>query len=144
MSSRGPFEAGWFRVAVQALVVIAGAAGPCSSAAIAQDVDAHAVFLRRVLAQLAQAGIVQAREGRTGGYQLARAAGQINLAEVYSSVKLAGSPSDPTPGVCALASDQNPGVDAVLDEIRADVERHILQALQYYTLQTVIEKAITA
>jgi Rrf2 family protein len=107
-------------------------------------VDAHAVFLRRVLAQLAQAGIVQAREGRTGGYQLARAAGQINLAEVYSSVKLVGPPGDPTSGVCALSPDQHPGIDAVLDEIRADVERHILQTLQHYTLQTVIEKATTA
>ena len=37
---------GWFRVAVQALVLIAETDGVCSSTVIAQELKAHATFLR--------------------------------------------------------------------------------------------------
>src|SRR5258708_29315284 len=94
MRSGIPHPPGWFPVAVQALVAIAGTEGHCSSAAMAQDLNAHAVFVRRVLAQLARANIVQAREGRDGGYRLARSADQITLAEVYQAVKVADAAED--------------------------------------------------
>ncbi|HEU5101000.1 MAG TPA: Rrf2 family transcriptional regulator [Roseiflexaceae bacterium] len=83
---------GWFRVAVQALVLVAETDGTCSSTAMAQELQAHATFLRRVTARLVHARILVAREGRAGGYRLARPAESITLAEVYQSAKSAYQP----------------------------------------------------
>lgn len=44
-------------MAVQVLVVLAETDGPCSSSTLAQDLQAHAVFLRRVLAHLVRANL---------------------------------------------------------------------------------------
>jgi Rrf2 family transcriptional regulator, repressor of oqxAB len=77
---------GWFPVAVQALVYLAQSDAACSSSAMAPELNAHAVFRRRVLAQLGRANQIEAREGRDGGYRLARSPEQITLAVVYRAV----------------------------------------------------------
>ncbi|OAO89127.1 hypothetical protein AXX17_ATUG04240 [Arabidopsis thaliana] len=87
MDSRNFVISGWFRVAVQALVVIAEADGACSSSVIAQELKAHATFLRRVTVQLVSADIIVAREGRSGGYQLALPPQHITLAQVYRAIQ---------------------------------------------------------
>src|SRR5579883_2537991 len=67
----------WFGAATQAAVYLARAEDAvCPSGAIADHMRAHAVFLRRVIATLCRAGLVEAREGRDGGYRLARPADQ--------------------------------------------------------------------
>jgi Rrf2 family transcriptional repressor of oqxAB len=131
-NSRGP---GWFPVAVQALVVLAETDGPCSSSAMAQDLKAHAVFLRRVLAQLVHANLIQAREGRDGGYRLARSADHITLAEVYQAVAMT-DPAEHT----ASAGGVNARVLTVLNEIGAEAEHYLLDLLSHHTLATVLER----
>ncbi len=130
--SHGP---GWFTVAVQALVVLAGTDGPCSSNTMAQDLKAHAVFLRRVLVHLVRAGLIQAREGRDGGYRLARSAEHITLAEVYQAVTTA-DPSEHTAGTSGV----NAQVQTVLDEIGAEAEQRLQEVLSHYTLASVLER----
>jgi Rrf2 family transcriptional regulator, repressor of oqxAB len=144
MSPKGPVEDGWFYVAVQALVRLAGSESSCSSATIAQDVDAHAVFLRRVLAQLVRAEIVSAREGRAGGYRLARPASLITLAEIYAAVKLAGAAEDCESTSCTLALKTNVGVQVTLDGISAEIEQRKVEVLGRYSLADVIERASSA
>ena len=128
---------GWFPVAVQALVVLAETDGACSSSAMAQDLKAHAVFLRRVLAHLVRANLVQAREGRDGGYRLARSAEHITLAEIYQAVTVA-DPSEDTAG----SSGVNARVQTVLDEIGAEAEQRLLEVLSQYTLASVLERVV--
>jgi len=132
-------SSGWFPVAVQALVVIAGTEGLCSSHTMAQDLNAHAVFVRRVLAQLARANIVQAREGRDGGYRLARSAENITLAEIYRAVKQ-GEPQLET----ACSSSVNDRVQFVLDEVGTEAEQLLLASLGQHTLASVIERMTTS
>ncbi len=84
---------------------------------MAQGLHSHAVFVRRVLTQLVRANIVQAREGRDGGYRLVRPAEHITLAEVYQAVKLADPVED-----AACSSSVNAGVLTMLDEVGAEVE----------------------
>ncbi|HEX4715696.1 MAG TPA: Rrf2 family transcriptional regulator [Ktedonobacteraceae bacterium] len=139
MRSGIPHTPGWFPMAVQALVAIAGTEGHCSSAAMAQDLNAHAVFVRRVLAQLARANIVQAREGRDGGYRLAHSADQITLAEVYQAVKVADAAED-----TACSVGVNARVRGVLDEIEAEAEQHLLEVLGQHTLASVLERVTTS
>ena len=126
---------GWFPVAVQALVVIAETEGPCSSSTMAQDLKAHAVFVRRVLAYLVRANIVQAREGRDGGYRLARPADHITLAEIYQAVTVADQQEDTT-----CSSGVNARVQTVLDEVEAEAEQRLLELLGRYTLASVLER----
>src|SRR4051812_19640219 len=73
----------WFAMAVHALALLARSPGGYPSAYLAGSVNPHAVFLRKVVAHLVRAGLVVAREGREGGYRLARPAERITLADVY-------------------------------------------------------------
>lgn len=122
-------------MAVQALVVLAETDGPCSSSTLAQDLQAHAVFLRRVLAHLVRANLIQAREGRDGGYRLARSAEQITLAEVYQAVNVA-DPAEHTDGTSGV----NARVQSILDEMRAETEQCLLEVLEHSTLASVLER----
>lgn len=134
--SSGIFHSpGWFPVAVQALVVLAGTEGACSSSTMAQDLKAHAVFVRRVLAQLVRANLVQAREGRDGGYRLARSAEAITLAEVYQAVAVA-EPMEDT----ACSGGVNDRVQNILDEVSVEAEQHLLEILGEYTLASVLRR----
>jgi len=131
--SHGP---GWFPVAVQALVVIAETDKPCPSSTMAQGLKAHAVFVRRVLAHLVRANIVQAREGRDGGYRLARSAERITLAQIYQAVTTADQQEEDT----ACSSGVNARVQTVLDEVAAEAEQRLLELLGQYTLASVLER----
>jgi Rrf2 family transcriptional regulator, repressor of oqxAB len=130
---------GWFPVAVQALLVLARTEESCSSSAMAQDLKAHAVFLRRVLAELVRANLIQAREGRDGGYRLARSAEHITLAEIYQAVNIV----DPTERT-GSNNGVNAQVQTILDEIRDEAEQRLLEILARSTLASVLERVATA
>jgi len=119
----------------------AGNGGACRikrvlfSSSLAQELKAHAVFLRRVLAQLVRANLIQAREGRDGGYHLARPAESITLAEIYRAVTVE------EPAECVTdASEVSIQVQHVLDEMRADAEQCLLEILDRSTLTSVMER----
>jgi len=126
---------GWFPVAVQALVVIAGSEGLCSSNTMAQDLKTHAVFVRRILAQLVRTNVVQAREGRDGGYRLARSAEDITLADVYQAVKVAEPQDD-----AVYYKGINAHVQTILDEVGTEAEQYLIEVLKQHTLATVLER----
>src|SRR5438270_13734617 len=94
-------SSGRFAMAVHALALLADAPGGHPSEHIAGSVNTHAVVLRRVLRRLADAGLIEAREGRGGGYRLARPAERIWLDEVYRAMEpdgpVAPSPARPNP-----------------------------------------------
>ena len=123
---------GWFRVAIEALVVLAHSDGHCPSASIAEHVDAHAVFLRRVMVHLVRNQLVEAREGRDGGYRLARPADQITLGDVYRAVRTEET-VECEPADCVSAS-----VEDVLKEITAEAEQRALDVYDRYTLSSIL------
>jgi Rrf2 family protein len=151
MTGRDWTTLGWFRVAVQSLVLLAAHGDePCSSAAMADDLDAHAVFLRRVLATLVRADLVAAREGRDGGYRLARPADQITLADVFCAIHHVagvdgsadaeadqGEPAPDMPGETPAGEPADFDFGAVsqaLDAVGQEVE---LQALTVFSRHTI-------
>src|SRR5881227_2151385 len=68
---------------------------------------------------LGRAGIVEAREGRDGGYRLARAPEQITLAAVYRAIHAPG----PLPVTPVDASGCGRGhLRAAFDEVMAEAE----------------------
>ena len=100
-------------MAVHALALLSQAEeGGLPSDFLAGSINTHAVFLRRVLRQLARAGLIAAQEGRKGGYRLTRQAGDITLAEVYRAMEPEGpiAPSPCEPNVrCPVGSGMRAG-----------------------------------
>ncbi|QAY66492.1 RrF2 family transcriptional regulator [Paenibacillus protaetiae] len=75
-----------FKYGFQALLVLSSSPELRSSTEIAERINCEPTALRKILAQMADASIVEVRQGRTGGYQLAKQPDQITLFEVYTSL----------------------------------------------------------
>ncbi|NBD25811.1 RrF2 family transcriptional regulator [Paenibacillus glycinis] len=75
-----------FGLGLQALIVLAANDDLRSSAEIAEQIQCEPTALRKILAQLGDAGIVEVRQGRAGGYELTRSPDEITLFEVYTSL----------------------------------------------------------
>jgi Rrf2 family protein len=75
--------------AVRAVLELAAApdAGPVKGEDVAHGQDIPLNFLTNILTELRHAGIVRARRGAAGGYQLARPASEITVAEVLRAVE---------------------------------------------------------
>jgi Rrf2 family transcriptional regulator, repressor of oqxAB len=135
MTGRDWTTLGWFRVSVQILVMLAAKDEACSSAHLAEGLDAHAVFLRRVLAQLARANLVAAREGRDGGYRLARPADEITLADVFCAIHhIAAAEAAQAPQAGDDETFDATGVTPLLDAVGQEVELQALGVFQRYTI----------
>lgn len=124
-----------FRVATHILVRLAKDRGFLSSAAIACKVNSHATFLRRILASLAQAGIVETREGRDGGYGLKVPADQITLADVYGAVKADCQLA--LPDECSAAAE----LDKTLEEIMNAADLQVINYLRKFTIADLLSSA---
>lgn len=128
-------------MAVHALAVLAQAAEGYPSAYIASSVNTHAVFLRRILRELVAAGLVRAREGRSGGYRLSRPASRITLAEVYRAVEpegpLAPSPADPNL-LCPVGA----GMRAAFSETARAAQHGLVGALASRTVAELSRRAV--
>jgi Rrf2 family protein len=133
-------RSGRFAMAVHALALLAQDEDGYPSEYLAGSVNTHAVFLRRVLRQLAQAGLIRAREGRGGGYRLARPAARLTLDEVYRAVEPEGplAPSPCQPNVlCPVGAGMRAAFAGAAAAARTGVERAL-------SGQTVAEVARTA
>jgi Rrf2 family protein len=133
---------GKFAMAIHALALLSQDREGYPSEYLAGSVNTHAVFLRRVLRRLADGGLIEAREGRGGGYRLSRPASQLTLAEVYRVIEpdgpLAPSPCEPSvqcpvgagmrAAFTAAAAAAQAGVEAALStQTVADVARTALR-----------------
>jgi Rrf2 family protein len=75
-----------FAVAVHVLAAIAEKGERVSSAELAENFKTNPVVIRRLLADLQRAGLVESCKGVRGGTVLARPAGKITLAEIHRAV----------------------------------------------------------
>jgi Rrf2 family transcriptional regulator, iron-sulfur cluster assembly transcription factor len=75
--------------AVRAMLALSGPEGATwlSATKISGAMSIPERFLHRVLRDLARAGLVEARTGRTGGYRLTRPASAITLFDVIAAVE---------------------------------------------------------
>ncbi len=77
-----------FAVGVHMLTLLADR-GPelLSSADMAASADANAVYVRRVLGRLREAGIVSSRPGVGGGWGLVRDPAEVTLGDVWRAIQ---------------------------------------------------------
>ncbi|MEX2460032.1 MAG: Rrf2 family transcriptional regulator [Paenibacillaceae bacterium] len=125
-----------FKIAVHSIVWLAKSGSILSSAMIADQVDSHATFMRRVMQALAAAGIVQSKGGRDGGYILQKPADQITLGEIYTAVSTESA--EPEFDVnCGEAGEQ---LDVELEKILYEAEQRTIDHLRQYTIANVMNR----
>ncbi|HEV2529975.1 MAG TPA: Rrf2 family transcriptional regulator [Thermomicrobiales bacterium] len=130
-----------FAMAAHALALLAQSDEGYPSVYIAGSVNTGAAFLRRVLSTLVKAGFIEAREGRDGGYRLARPADRITLAEVYrattSDPVLTPSPAEPNV-LCPVGS----GMRHAFGSLSEQVDAQMLAALADRTVADLAADAV--
>lgn len=125
-----------FSVAVHALTVLAVRGELTTSAFVAQSVNTNPVVVRRVLGTLVSAGLVRSVPGKHGGFELARAAKSIRLADVRAAVddsdviRIHANEPNPTCNVSCQIKD-------VLEQVRGGVESAVEAELEKTTLADV-------
>jgi Rrf2 family protein len=128
-----------FAMAVHALVLLTRSSEVATSATLAASVNTDATCLRRVLATLARAGLVEAYEGREGGYCLARSAAEISLADIYHAV--AADPLlRPQPAPANPRCPISVAMGAAFAEVAADAEAQVEEALARRSLADVANR----
>jgi len=128
-------------MAAHALALLARSEHGHPSGLLASSVNTHAVFLRRILRDLVDAGLIVAREGRKGGYRLSRTAERITLADVYRAVEpdgpVAPSPCEPDER-CPVGA----GMRAAFAGAARTAEKGLLSALGSFTVADLARSAV--
>jgi len=104
-----------------------------SSTQLAEGVDSHATFVRRLLVPLIQAGLIISAMGRDGGVSLSTDAAAITLGDIYKAVmgdkKLWTARSD-IPHRCVVSSN----VERFFRNLSDEVDESVLHLLGTRTL----------
>ncbi len=109
--------------------------GSTTSETLASSVGTNPVVVRRVLAQLKAAGLVDSRRGVGGGTVLARSPHEITLRMVYEAVDphdcdMIGRHAGDVGAACAVA----PVIAEYLDELYAEAEEALRRRLELVTV----------
>jgi Rrf2 family protein len=129
-----------FAVAVHALSVLAyHSEERHTSRAIASSVATNPVVIRRLLAELARAGLVESAHGAKGGFRLAKPASKITLLDVRKAVeecqalfaRREASNKD-CPVACRMKT--------ILDGVFERVESKVAPELKRTTLQDIVDR----
>ncbi len=74
-------------LALHATALIAGSSTPLQARQISGSIGASEAHLAKVLQRLVKAGLVRARRGPGGGFELARPAEEITLKQIYEAIE---------------------------------------------------------
>ncbi|WP_240356290.1 MULTISPECIES: RrF2 family transcriptional regulator [Myxococcus] len=127
-----------FTMAAHILAMLAkcsgDAAGPLTSEVMARSIQTNPVVVRRLLGDLARAGLVETKRGARGGVTLARRPEDITLRDIYESVEEGAElfgrhPVGPAPD-CAIG----PCVAEYLEGVFGRAEAALKQSLEGTTV----------
>lgn len=125
-----------FSMAVHVLTLLARADGEnVKSDAVAHSVNTNPVVIRRLVGQLAAAGIVVSQSGSSGGTRLAVDAEDLKLSDVYNAVCCGevfarhDSPSQDCP--------VGRGIETVLCRLQKQMQRSVETTLAGITLRDI-------
>ncbi|MGN9787901.1 Rrf2 family transcriptional regulator [Nonomuraea sp. ZG12] len=114
-----------------------------TSQRIASSVNTNPVIIRRCLGQLKDAGLVTVTHGRGGGWNLARAAQDITLLDVYRSL-----PDEPVFGMHASTPDAEcyvgAGIQSALSDVYQEATEALCRSLRETTLADVLRMTLAS
>ena len=133
-----------FTIATHMLIIIAlrGKESKVTSDFLAASVGVNPVIIRKTLSQLKKAGLIHVARG-TGGAELAKAADEISLLDIYQAVECLGSTGQlfgfhehPNPA-CPIGNSIHGVLDGKLEEIQLAMEKEMAQI----SLEQVVKEA---
>ncbi len=131
---------GDFTLALHALVYLSRVQCTASSDELAKNICTHPVRVRKVMARLKRAGLVEAKQGRPcGGYLISKAAARTTLCHVAAAVDAKFVRCDWRSGdidmPCFVAS----GMASVMDGIYSSLNELCYKRLEQTTLADVMQ-----
>lgn len=129
-----------FATAAHMLAVLAYHNGDwVTSTTMARSIQTNPGLVRRILSQLAAAGLVETRTGARGGARLAKATHSINLADVFDAVAMqpvlktsSREPYKPCPVSCKIGN--------ALEGVFSDAEDAMRKQLKKATLKDIMKR----
>ena len=129
-----------FDVAVHVLSLMAWSGEePLKSEQVAESVNTNAVVIRRMLLDLAQAGLVVSQTGSMGGSRLATDPAKTTLLDVYQALEYGGVFSlhrQPPSRDCPVGVN----IETVLGEVLQEVDSAVEQVLKSITIDDVVQR----
>lgn len=129
-----------FAVAVHVLTLMAWAEDePLKSEQVAESVNTNAVVIRRMVCELAQAGLVVSQTGAAGGSKLARKPTEITLLDIFKAVESRGVfslPRQPPNHRCPVGVN----IETVLGTVLEEVDSAVDQVLTKITIDDVVKR----
>jgi Rrf2 family protein len=131
------------RTAVHALAVITYVDGQqATSDQIASSIATDASVVRKLLSVLREAGLVQAIEGRSGGYGLGRSAQRISLLDIYRAVgsaELFPLPDRLPNPHCAVGGNIHKVLDLSFEQAHAALEQQLAKTTLAMVVQQILK-----
>jgi Rrf2 family protein len=110
-----------------------------NSKEIALGLKTNPVVVRRIMAQLSEAGLIRSRKGREGGVWLAHSPEKISLADVYRAVELPEMISKfqkPVLKACVVSC----SMKKIVSQVSENLENDIRKSLTKTKLSDLVEK----
>lgn len=99
-----------------------------NSKEIALGLKTNPVVVRRLMALLSEAGLINSRKGRDGGVWLAKSPSKLSLADIYKAVELPGMISEfqkPALKKCAVSCSMKKIVSQVSVSLESDIRKSL-------------------
>ena len=129
-----------FAVAVHVLSLMAWSGEePLKSEQVAASVNTNAVVIRRILKELAEAGLVVSQTGSLGGSRLANDPTKTTLLDVYQALEYRGVFSlhrQPPSRDCPVGVN----IETVLGDVLLEVDSAVERVLQNITINDVVRR----
>ena len=129
-----------FAVAVHVLSLMAWSGEePLKSEQVAESVNTNPVVIRRILKELAEAGLVVSQTGSLGGSRLANDAAKMTLLDVYQALEYGGVFSlhrQPPSRDCPVGVN----IETVLGDVLLEVDSAVERVLENITINDVVRR----
>jgi Rrf2 family protein len=115
-----------FSIAIHLMASLGCGKEEVTSAHLAESINASPSFVRRILAKLSKAGLVETTMGKTGACSLARNPKDISLREIYEAVeapKVFAIHDYPAQKFCNVSCRIKNVMECILDETQNSVEK---------------------
>lgn len=129
-----------FGIAVHALVYLNHKAKSLSSEELAENICTHPARVRKVMAKLKKANLIETKEGIDGGYFFTADPSKVTLKQIGNAVDACFVSSAWRSGdsdmVCLVAS----GMAGIMDEIYTELDSLCKNHLENITVQSINDK----
>ena len=120
-------------MAVHIMTALAFLGEKATSEVLSNTVNTNPVVIRRLLGELARAGLVRAERGQSGGFSLARSATTISLLDIYRTVmsdtELVPLHENPENRKCPVSCKVRSALSAHLDRAQGIYERELQKVM---------------